>query len=113
MTLTRLGVGAAAVFLPLLAGQFLLAGRTGIARVAAAAAAEAVLLTLLASLWFASLGAGEWWLVFLLVGLLVATAERNVAAAPLRSGAWRSGLEVAATSLRYLAAGALLAWLIG
>ena len=31
---------------------------------------EALLLTLLGGLWFGSLGAGEWWLVFGLVGAL-------------------------------------------
>ena len=39
---------------------------------------EAAVLTLFASLWFDSLGAGEWWLVFLLVGLLVAFPRRLV-----------------------------------
>ena len=33
-------------------------------------AGEAVLVTLFGALWFASLGAGAWWLPFLLVGLL-------------------------------------------
>jgi hypothetical protein len=40
--------------------------------------AEAAALTLLASLWFDSLGTGEWWLVFFLVGLLVAFPRRLV-----------------------------------
>src|SRR2546427_469058 len=35
---------------------------------------EAGVVTLFASLWFDSLGAGGWWLLFLLVGLLVASA---------------------------------------
>ena len=39
---------------------------------------EAAVLTLFASLWFDSLGAGQWWLVFLLVGLLVAFPRRLV-----------------------------------
>ena len=33
---------------------------------------EAVVVTLLGSLWFDSLGSGGWWLLFLLIGLLVA-----------------------------------------
>src|SRR6266446_958508 len=33
---------------------------------------EAALLTLIASLWFDSLGSGGWWLLFLLIGALVA-----------------------------------------
>jgi len=40
------------------------------------AAAEAFGLTLLAALWFGSLGHGGWLLVFLLVGALAAGAER-------------------------------------
>jgi len=73
--------------------------------------AEAGIVTLFASLWFDSLGAGGWWLLFLLVGLLVAFPRRLVM--------WRhvepprrhhllahAGLDVA----RYVAAGALLAW---
>src|SRR5690606_38271222 len=34
-------------------------------------AAEALLVTLLGTLWFASLGSGGWWLVFPLIGLLM------------------------------------------
>ncbi|MGH7522144.1 MAG: hypothetical protein ACREMI_12795 [Gemmatimonadales bacterium] len=40
--------------------------------------AEAGVVTLFASLWFDSLGAGGWWLLFLLVGLLVAFPRRLV-----------------------------------
>jgi len=39
---------------------------------------EAAVVTLFASLWFDSLGAGGWWLLFLLVGLLVAFPRRLV-----------------------------------
>ncbi len=35
-------------------------------------AAEALLVTLLGTLWIGSLGAGQWWLVFALVGALAA-----------------------------------------
>lgn len=62
-------------------------------------AGEALLLTLFAALWFGSLGAGTWWLPFLLVGLLV---EWPVGTA---RGAARVG--------RILAAGGLLAWRLG
>ena len=73
--------------------------------------AEAAVATLFASLWFDSLGAGGWWLLFLLVGLLVAFPRRLVMwqhVEPQRRRhlfvhAW---LDVA----RYVAAGALLAW---
>ncbi len=72
---------------------------------------EALVLTLFASLWFDSLGAGGWWLLFLLVGLLVAFPRRLVMwrhVDPLRRRhllvhAW---FDVA----RYVIAGALLAW---
>ena len=72
---------------------------------------EALVLTLFASLWFDSLGAGGWWLLFFLVGLLVAFPRRLVMwrhVDPLRRRhllvhAW---FDVA----RYVIAGALFAW---
>ena len=73
--------------------------------------AEAGVVTLFASLWFDSLGHGGWWLLFLLVGLLVAFPRRLVMwqhVEPLRR---RHLLQHAALDVaRYLAAGALLAW---
>jgi hypothetical protein len=73
--------------------------------------AEAGLVTLFAALWFDSLGSGEWWLLFLLVGLLVAFPRRLVMwrhVEPLRRRHLlvHAGLDVA----RYVAAGGLLAW---
>jgi hypothetical protein len=73
--------------------------------------AEAAVVTLFASLWFDSLGAGGWWLLFLLVGLLVAFPRRlvmwqHVEPQRRRHLLAHAGLDVA----RYLAAGALLAW---
>jgi hypothetical protein len=73
--------------------------------------AEAGVVTLFASLWFDSLGAGGWGVLFILVGMLVAFPRRLVmwqhVDAPRRrhllAHAW---LDVA----RYGAAGALLAW---
>ncbi|HWB40093.1 MAG TPA: hypothetical protein VG500_02480 [Gemmatimonadales bacterium] len=62
---------------------------------------EALLLTLLGALWFASLGAGAWWMVFGLVGALrewPATASPRVAL-----------LRV----VRTVVAGGLLAWRLG
>lgn len=72
---------------------------------------EAAVVTLFASLWFDSLGAGGWWLLFLLVGLLVAFPRRLVMwqhVEPVR----RRHLLVHATLdvARYILAGALLAW---
>jgi hypothetical protein len=73
--------------------------------------AEAGVLTLLASLWFDSLGAGGWWLLFLLVGLLVAFPRRLVMwqhVEPLRRRDLliHAGCDV----VRYVVAGGLLAW---
>jgi len=73
--------------------------------------AEAGVVTLFAALWFDSLGAGGWWLLFFLVGLLVALPRRLVMwqyAEPLRRRhlLTHAALDVA----RYLLAGALLAW---
>ena len=69
---------------------------------------EAIVLTLFASLWFDSLGSGGWWLVFFLLGLLVTVPMQLVHARSYRT------LEFAAGELgellRYLIAGALLAW---
>jgi len=70
---------------------------------------EAAVLTLFASLWFDSLGPGEWWLVFLLVGILVTVPMQLN---NLREPYWK--VTFAATEvgelMRYLVAGALLAW---
>ena len=73
--------------------------------------AEAAVVTLFASLWFDSLGVGGWWLLFFLVGLLVAFPRRlvmwqHVEAQRRRHLLAHAGLDVA----RYIAAGALLAW---
>ena len=73
--------------------------------------AEAAVVTLFASLWFDSLGAGGWWLLFFLVGLLVAFPRRlvmwqHVEPPRRRHLLAHAGLDVA----RYVAAGALLAW---
>lgn len=73
--------------------------------------AEAGVVTLFASLWFDSLGAGAWWLPSFLVGLLVAFPRRlvmwqHVEPARRRHLLVHACLDVA----RYLAAGGLLAW---
>ena len=73
--------------------------------------AEAAVVTLFASLWFDSLGAGSSWLLFFLVGLLVAFPRRlvmwqHVEPQRRRHLLAHAGLDVA----RYVAAGALLAW---
>jgi len=73
--------------------------------------AEAAVVTLFASLWFDSLGAGGWWLLFFLLGLLAAFPRRlvmwqHVDPERRRHLLAHAGLDVA----RYVAAGALLAW---
>jgi hypothetical protein len=70
---------------------------------------EALLLTLFGGLWFGSLGAGQWWLVFGLVGAL-----REWPGPPARRSVERSDpVSVGLTLLRVartLVAGGLLAW---
>jgi hypothetical protein len=74
-----------------------------------APALEAAGVTLFASLWFDSLGAGEWWLLFLLVGGLVAFAPRLRDATSSAAPTPRVALGLADVA-RYVAAGAVLAW---
>jgi hypothetical protein len=75
---------------------------------AAAAAAEALVLTLLGALWFGSLGSGGWVLIFLLVGVL-ASGVWNPARASGGRGRPQPWLRVTAVAaIRYLAAGSLL-----
>jgi hypothetical protein len=113
MTLTTLFLG----WLPV-AALFLLFAWAGGGRKLSAAAlwltlAEAMVLTLLAGLWFASLGSGGWPLVFLLVGVLVAGAERGLRSALLRSPVRAEVRGFAIGVIRYLAAGGVLAWRLG
>ena len=68
---------------------------------------EALVLTLLAVLWFASLGSGGWWLVFLLLGVL-AMGPRW----PGALGQPRNLLGLCAGLARYVGAGAILAWIL-
>ena len=70
---------------------------------------EAVLLTLLGALWFGSLGAGAWWLVFGLVGALrewPGSRGRRPAEAPVAASLGGALLGV----VRTVVAGGLLAW---
>ncbi len=66
---------------------------------AAATLAESVVATLVASLWFDSLGHGGWWLLFALLGLLAS----GLASRP-------SLTAVMLTVVRFIGAGGLLAW---
>lgn len=79
----------------------------------AADALEALAATLLGALWFASLGAGGWLLLFLLLGLVAGLAERGTRIAFLRSAVRDEAIGLALILVRYLAAGAILAWRLG
>ena len=70
---------------------------------------EAAIVTLFASLWFDSLGHGGWWLLFLLLGLIVAVARLPQRAWQRREAVARSIRDI----LRYILAGAILAWRLG
>lgn len=74
---------------------------------------EALVTTLLAALWFDSLGHGGWWLLFVLLGVLAGVPARlrelEAGAATARAAA----LLGMADAGRYVAAGALLAWRLG
>ena len=70
---------------------------------------EAAIVTLFASLWFDSLGHGGWWLLFLLLGLIVAVARLPPRAWQRREAVVRSIRDI----LRYILAGAILAWRLG
>lgn len=73
--------------------------------------AEAGVVTLFASLWFDSLGAGGWWLLFVLVGLLAAFPRRLVMWQHVEPARRRHLLVHACFDVaRYVAAGGLLAW---
>ena len=74
---------------------------------------EAIWLTLVAGLWFASLGSGGWLLLFFLLGLLAATATWGCHPAFLRSDPTGRVLAFVLTVARYVVAGAVLAWRLG
>lgn len=74
-------------------------------------AAEGVLLTMFAALWFASLGHGGWWVLFLVLGLLVEgpIRLRHRADLPAEPQPWRPLL---LGTLRIFGAGAILSLLL-
>lgn len=93
----------------LVASRFSSARGDGKLRRARVHLGEALLLTLLGGLWFASLGSGGWWLVFALVGILREwpTSRPRLPAErlePISIGL--AGLRV----VRTIVAGGLLAW---
>jgi len=70
---------------------------------------EALLLTLLGALWFGSLGAGGWWLVFGLVGALREWPVRRGRQPAERPDPISIGISLLLV-LRTVVAGGLLAW---
>ena len=73
---------------------------------------EGLLLTLFGALWFGSLGAGAWWLVFGLVGALREWPGARGRRPAEETDAVGIGLSVLRV-LRTVAAGGILAWRLG
>lgn len=71
-------------------------------------AGEGVLLTLFGALWFGSLGAGAWWLVFALVGGIAQWPSPGERPTRRRVARELGGRALRVT--RIVVAGALLAW---
>ncbi len=113
MTLVTLALGWLPVAVLFLLVAWAAHGRRLPVPAALVSCAEALGITLLAALWFGSLGHGGWPLVFLLLGTLVSGAERGLRSAFLRSESPFSWLAFALGVARYVAAGALLAWRLG
>lgn len=106
MTLIRLALGFVAVATCFIAFAWAAGHRER--GNAISAAAEALVLTLLGALWFASLGSGGWVPVFLLIGVLASgVGERGAAGDAL---GWRGPLirVTVVTATRYVVAGGLL-----
>lgn len=86
-------------------------GRGILHRIWPGATFEALIVTLLAALWFGSLGHGGWVILFLLLGALPAGdrwLRRALAGAPAGGEAW----VFVASLLKYLLAGLGCAWLL-
>ena len=112
MTVVRLGLAALLVAVLFVAAAWL-RGRRLPTAVVVTCLAEAGLLTLLAALWFGSLGSGGWVTVFVLLGTLAGSPERAMRHALTGSGT-RADLGYLLLDIaRYVAAGALLAWRLG
>jgi hypothetical protein len=83
-------------------------------RAMALTAGEALLLTLFGALWFGSLGAGAWWLVFSLVAALREWPSGGDPPVGARVRAVPPPLALRLLRmLRTLAAGGILAWRLG
>ncbi|HEU4763509.1 MAG TPA: hypothetical protein VFS28_02580 [Gemmatimonadales bacterium] len=116
MTLTRLALAwavTAAWFTLTWTGSARLAGRPApwtLRGPFGALLLEAALLTLVAALWFGSLGHGGWWLLFLVLGLLQDGPVRTRHRGDVPVEGARRWLILAGDLVRFLAAGGLLAW---
>ena len=73
-------------------------------------AADALLFTLFAALWFASLGSGGWVLLFLMVGLLVEGPARFRDGSGKMDLSRQGVLRLAMGVARIVVAGGILAW---
>lgn len=113
MSLLTLTGGFLPVAVLFLLGAWAAAGRKPGRALALAALGEAVALTLLAALWFGSLGHGGWLIVFLLLGTLVGLAEAGLRLAFPTPGVGAGARRFVVALVRYVAAGALLAWRLG
>lgn len=104
MTLGTVVVAFALVAVLFLAVAWVTAGQPD-GSAARLAAGEALVLTLVGALWIGSLGHGSWLLLFLFLGLLRFAFRDPLTRKDLKP----IGLGL----LKYLAAGALLAWRLG
>lgn len=117
MSLLRLVLSWAAVtlwyFLFELVEQRVLGARPATGRLRAGwkvYVADALLLTLFAGLWFASLGHGGWVLLFLMVGLLVEGPGRFRDGSGKIDLSGRGIVRLLAGLIRIVVAGGILAW---
>jgi hypothetical protein len=109
LALAWLGVTVWLLLWEVVVSRFGSARRNGRLRRARVFLVEALLLTMFGALWFGSLGAGAWWLVFGLVGVLrewPGPRGRRPAEETDPAGVGLSVLRV----LRTVAAGGILAW---
>lgn len=116
MALTRILAAWAIVFVWLLAWDLVASRLSGEAGPGFGArlglgAGEGLLLTLLGALWFATLGAAAWWLVFALVGALREWPSPTAPARPRRRNGDGTGLGLRLLGVvRVVLAGGWLAW---
>ena len=111
MTLVRLGFGFLAVA-ALFTGVGWTTGRRD-AGSAAVLVGEALVLTLLGALWFASIGRGGWVLVFAFIGVLASGTDRWLQAVGQRAPLRPLIRPTLVMTTRYIAAGGLLFLLLG